>query len=253
MYKQSKKRDGNFRHDRRDFIRFGSVAIVGIATTAVAENGVRGVAEAFMGDPLPLLGVGYCNPESAHPGRFFAAEHLSSGDTRFQTTPVRIAINGFRRAEQHRGTPMSIGLNVHYSDAARFMAWHSAARGRVQLTSSPVAATVPVDASSALTFSVDSLTRRSALAQRVFRDDQPRLEESLVSLGFGSSDARAKLRRGVYVVAFRESARDVQPDWSSLRYEPSSADSPLRVTTLSGSRPVPFSYVMLATEYGDKA
>jgi hypothetical protein len=253
MSKQSEKHDGMFRRDRRDFLRFGSVAVLGITTTAVAENASRGMVEAFIAEPLPLLGVGYCNPGSAQPSRLIAAEHLSAGDSHFHRTPVRLRISGFHRAEQHRNQPMSVGLNVHYSDEARFMAWHSAVRGSLRLVSSPIKMLVPVDDERGLTLSVDSLRARSSVARRVLQDDEPRLDESRLTLGFSSSDARAKLRRGTYVVAFRESSRDAKPDWSSLRYDPSSADSLLREATLTGSRPAPFSYVILTTDYGDKA
>ena len=253
MLKHWGKNDETFRKDRRDFLRLGGVAMVGIATTAVAENTAHGIASAFITQPLPILGIGYCNPESAHPDRVIAAEHLSSGDSRFRDRAVSLGVRSFHRAEQHEGSPLSVGLNIHFKDDARFIAWRSAARGSRRTNGSPLKALVAVDENDTLTLSLDSMTQTSPLARRVLGNEETRIEESVATLGFGSSSSHAKLRRGIYIVAFRESARDAAPSWGSLRYDSTSAASPLRAATVIGSRPAPFSYMILSAEYGEKA
>jgi hypothetical protein len=249
MLNEWQKNDGSFRRDRRDFLRLGSVAIVGIATTAaVAENATQGIAEAFISQPLPLLGVGYCNPGSAQPSRLIAAANLPSGDALLRSAPVRVSVKAFHRASQHGALPMSVGLNVHYPGDARFMAWHSSVRGSRSTNSSPVSFLASAEDSGALTMSLESRTPRTALARRLMSQSEPRVEESVFSLGFASG---AKLRRGIYVVAFRESSGEKTPDWSSLRFD--AADSRIHGSAIIGSRPAPFSYVVLSTGYGDKA
>src|SRR5947207_5842484 len=96
-----------------------------------------------------------------------------------------------------------------------------------------------------------------SITQRIIKsDEQPKtIEQSIASIGFGSSDAPAKLRRGVYVLAIRESENDVAPDWTSIRWSSAengmmrSGDGPLRVSTLIGSRPAPCSCVVFTTDY----
>jgi hypothetical protein len=238
-------------HDRREFLKLTSVGIAGIATSAAGSDAMRDVAASFLAQPLPLLGVGYCNPQSAHPDRVISADRLSSGDSRFGDVPVRLRIVGFRRAGEHAGKSLSIGLNVHYPEA-QFIAWRSSSRGRTLLNSSPVAASVPVADTRALTLSIDALSERPAalraLASRIApAGSRPRFEESIINLGFGTSDATTKLRRGVYILAFRESAGEGTPAWSSLRYR--ADDSTLSVAGLEGERPASFSHIVLTTDY----
>jgi len=247
--------------ERRGFLRLSSVAMFGIATTGLADGAVQKVKSVFLAENLPLMSIGYAKTLEGANERMINAERISSGDRAFADNSVRLRVAGFWRAPQHRGTPMSIALNVHYPDAAPVIAWSSASRGSVITSGSPTRATVPVDATHALQISIDSLNARPsamrAITQRIIKsDEQPKtIEQSIASIGFGSSDAPAKLRRGVYVLAIRESENDVAPDWTSIRWSSAengmmpSGDGPLRVASLIGSRPAPFSYVVLTTDY----
>jgi len=242
--------DGRFLLQRRDFLRLSSVAIAGAATTAFADDAIRGVTSAFVSQPLPLLGIGYCDSSSASPHRVIAAERLASGDSSLGDT-VRLRVAGFRRAEEHAGKPLSIGLNVHYPDAS-FFAWSSASRGRALNVSSPVAVNVPLS-DDGLTLSIDALITQPAImrtfTKRILNREPSTSEKSVASLGFGSSRDQAKLRSGTYIIAIRESNRDAAPDWSALRYV-SSADGvgSVHVAGFLGTQPAPFSYVIITTD-----
>jgi hypothetical protein len=251
---------GTFLLERRGFLRLSSVAMFGIATTGLADTAVQGVKSVFLPEKLPLMSIGYAKTFDGANERMIPAERISSGDHAFADGGVRLRIAGFWRAPQHRGTPLSIAVNVHYPDAP-FIAWSSASRGSALTSGSPIGATIPIDTTHALQISIDSLTARPSMVRSITRrvlnsgDDQPRVEQSIATIGFGSSDAPAKLRRGVYVLAIRESDRDVTPDWSSIRWSSAESgmtangDGPLRVASVIGSNPAPFSYVVLTTDY----
>jgi len=246
--------------ERRNFLRLSSVAMFGIATTGLADGAVQRVKSVFLPERLPLMSIGYAKSLEGAGERMIAADRISSGDRAFAENGVQLRVTGFWRAPQHRGTPMSIAVNVHYPDAA-VIAWASASRGSVLASGSPTRSTVPVDDTHALQLSVDSLSARPsamrALTQRMLTTDEQvkTIEQSIAKIGFGSSDAPAKLRRGVYVLAIRESESDIAPNWNSVRWTSAAngmmpeGDGPLRVVGALGSHAASFSYVVLTADY----
>jgi hypothetical protein len=245
---------------RRDFLRLSSVAAVGVAASAFADDAVQSITESLMPRPLPLMGVGYWNGTFAEPSshRLVNAEHLSSGDRAFIKSGARVRIAGFWRAPQHENEPLTVGVNVHFAVAgapdgrAPFIAWASVSPAR---TAGPTTFTVPVDALNPIELSVDTATR-VASSGPLHRDlPQPTRAESFLRIGTGGDDI-AKLRRGVYFVAVRESSKDPRPDWSSIHVVAPKdgvlspkGSGPLYAETLFGRRAVPFSYVVLTTDY----
>jgi len=245
---------------RRDFLRLSSVAAVGVAASAFADDAVQSITQSLMPRPLPLMGVGYWNGTFAEPSshRLVNAEHLSSGDSAFSESGARLRIAGFWRAPQHENEPLTVGVNVHFPLAGApdgrvpFIAWASVSPAR---SVSPTAFTVPVDGSNPIELSVDTAVRANA-APALHRElPEPERAESFVRIGT-SGDNVAKLRRGVYFVAVRESSKDPRPDWSSIHVVAPKdgvlspkGSGPLFAETLFGRRPVPFSYVVLTADY----
>ncbi|HEY2322163.1 MAG TPA: hypothetical protein VGJ82_04780 [Thermoanaerobaculia bacterium] len=252
------RRIDRFAMRRRDFLRLSSVAAVGVAASAFADGAVQSITESLMPRPLPLMGVGYWNGTFAEPSshRLVNAEHLSSGDRAFSQSGARLRIAGFWRAPQHENEPLTVGVNVHFPVAgapdgrAPFIAWASVSPAR---TASPTAFTVPVDGSNPIELSVDTAVRVNAPA--LHRElPEPAREESFLRIGMGGDGA--KLRRGVYFVAVRESSKDPRPDWSSIHVVAPKdgvlspkGTGPLFAETLFGRRAVPFSYVVLTADY----
>lgn len=245
---------------RRDFLRLSSVAAVGVAASAFADDAVQSITETLMPRPLPLMGVGYWNGTFAEPSshRLVNAEHLSSGDHAFRGAGARLRIAGFWRAPQHQDEPLTVGVNVHFPVAgapdgrAPFIAWASVSPAR---SASPTAFTVPVDGSNPIELSVDSAVRGNAANAGHRELPAPARTESFVRIGTSGDDV-AKLRCGVYFVAVRESAKDPRPDWTSIHvvapkdgFLSPNGSGPLVAETLFGRRPVPFSYVVLTADY----
>ena len=242
---------------RRDFLRLSSVAAVGVAASAFADDAVQSITQSLMPRPLPLMGVGYWNGTFAEPSshRLVNAEHLSSGDRAFSDAGARLRIAGFWRAPQPEHEPLTVGVNVHFPVAgapdgrAPFIAWASASPAR---TVNPTAFTFPVDGSNPIELSVDTAVRAKAVVHSQL--PEAAREESFVRIG--TSGEVAKLRRGVYFVAVRESSKDPRPDWSSIHVVAPKegvlspkGSGPLFAETLFGRRPVPFSYVVLTADY----
>jgi hypothetical protein len=254
---------GTFMIQRRDFLRLGSVAAVGIATSAMAGDLAGSVTGVLAPQSLPLLSIGFLDGSLQASGRrVVAAESLSSGDRDFLRAGAALRIAGFWRAETHRATPLSIGVNVHYPNAdapegrTGVLAWACSSHGRTASAGRTRRLAMPVDETHQIELSVDGRSHDSGMVKLLKNrlsgeGSAPKVEETFARLSLSTAGG-AKLRRGVYFLAVRESPGDRAPNWSAVRAQAPGSDE---LVTGSGGplvdllgRPVSFSYVVLSAE-----
>jgi hypothetical protein len=142
-------------------------------------------------------------------------------DPSFLSRDVRICINGGARAEQYLNAPGGTAIDPIGPTGDSICFWTAkrygtTVRGKMVL---------PLSSTSGLSFSVKSLTAKT---------------ESILTLGL-LSDSNPKLQAGVYVIALRESATDVAPNWNDLEL--------VRRGNLYVVPNAPFSYAILSFDY----
>lgn len=246
-----------FRIPRREFLRLGSAAAVGLAATGLSADIAAGITV-----PMPLLSAGFCSemPEEIGSGdacRVVAADRLRAAERHLAATGARITVHQFRRAAAHRDLPLELSLRAYYPsfDPATgaktpVIAWVWRGSAHRQFSSNRTAFTVPVDAGDALHLGIDrtietapriSILRRMSGALATRRDERA---EIAAFAPRGGADG-LPLRRGTWLLAIRESDADAAPSWSSLHLARSGNDFALR--TFGGGEPA-FSYLIISID-----
>jgi len=211
------------RSSRRTFLRYSSTAAAGFAIAAMSQSSLFGSTRVRVPFLSPLLSVGYAVTLPATSGRLINASSILTPDPSFLSRDVRLSIHGGARADQYLKTPggMAIDPVGPTGDSVCFWTgqrYGTTVRGKLVL---------PVSLTGGLSFSVKNLTAKT---------------ESILTLGL-LSNSDPKLQGGVYVIALRESASDVAPNWSNLEL--------VRHGNLYVIPDAPFSYAILSLDYAN--
>ena len=207
--------------DRREFLKAGSIAALGLTLPA----GLLKAAAAPAG-LLPVLSVGFTPDAPTRPGsvvRLRAAKEMLAGDPVFLETGVSLRISTFARASRFQNTPGGVDVNVIFpsygfkpEEYPEFQAWGFRHVDGVLASSSSLRFTVPVTATEGLRI---NLTRPQAARGRAARNSTPtaasKATASSLVLDPGVTSGSVKLRRGAYVIAIREDADEREPNWDS--------------------------------------
>lgn len=209
------------RSTRRTFLRYGSTAAAGFAVAAMSQS--RLFADTRVRVPFlpPLLSVGYAAALPATSGRLINANSLLMPDPSFLSRDVRICIHGGARADQYRKTPGGMAIDPVGPTGDSVFFW----TGNRYCTTVRGKLVLPVSSTSGLSFSVKNLAAKT---------------ESILTLGL-LSNSDPKLQGGVYVIALRESASDVAPNWNNLEL--------VRQGNLYVIPDAPVSYAILSLDY----
>ena len=233
---------------RRQFLVLGSAAVAVAAATSLSSDIVRSVL--VTEDTAPRLSVGFSDvtlEDFAKPSfaaRLTSAAKLRSGDPSLDDG-VRLKVHGLVRPEGAKANPVSMGMDVMYRVAGHkedipFMAWSHARLPHHTTASSAGAFVVPVSANQPLSLAVSSSATGTAIGGATLR--------GTVSLALGSGRRENKLRTGFYFVALCPAGTKT-PDWASV-HAVASENGKLPVlhhSTLLGSEPVSFDYIVVAT------
>jgi hypothetical protein len=206
--------------DRREFVKVGSLAAVGLALQP-------GLLHAAVGaTALPILSVGYSDSVPEVAGQSFhlrAAKDLLFGDPSFLSRSARIRIGTFSRATRFANLPGGVDVDVVFPSYGfepdaypRVQAWGFRRDGWMQSTSGSLSMTVPVTSTEGL----QMFFHRPAAASRgraVRTGAQPAAatSSSMLRLDTGVTSNVLKLQRGAYVVALRETDDEREPNWGA--------------------------------------
>jgi len=223
---------------RREFLKTGSAAAIGLSAVAVAPQSLFAAA---IGDRAfrPLLSVGYAAsvPEAGESVRLSAADKALMGDPAFISRGARVTVRSFARASRYQGNAGGAAVDVIHpvigyapEKYPRFHAWaYSTDKNGLDNVSGSIGFTVPVTATQGLQFVVRA------------HDGDETTTGTQLALTLGTAFGALKLQRGVYVVAFRESTSDSLPPWSA--HSVSLKNGQLVVDTQA------FSYAVLTIDY----
>ena len=204
--------------DRREFLKAGSIAAVGLALPASLLHA------AAPGDPLPILSVGYAAdiPEKIGTGiRLHSAKDLLFGDPLFLRNSARLRIGTFSRFARYADLPASVDVQIVFpsygfaaADYPEVHAWQFRQATGVGSASQSVAMTVPVTSTEGLQllFRRPKTTRGRAVASGA---PAPEKSTSTLRLDTGVGSNVLKLQRGAYVVALRETDNEREPNWDA--------------------------------------
>lgn len=228
---------------RREFLRLSLVAAAGAAASGAVPLSLLGAASGSAVDPVLSVGYGSGAPENDQAVRLGDAGGLLSGDVEFLRRSVLVTIGGFARGSKQRGVPTGHEVDAIFpahgytpEKYPRFRAWLTV--NETDDAISTVARFVlPVSSDGGAQFVV----RR--LASQAQKSAAPVWQESLLRLGLGVDSGVLKLQRGIYVVAFRDTAGDNVPNWSSYRL--------VRQGGALTIPSAPFSYVLLTVDYAE--
>ena len=199
---------------RREFLKTGSAAAIGLSAIAVSPQSLFAAA---IGDRglRPLLSVGYAPslPEAGESVRLVSAERVLTGDPTFISRGARVTVRSFARAERYRelvggASIEAISPVIGYAPEKypRFRAWsYSTDKNNLENVAGPIGFTLPVTATGGLQLVIRSFT--SGTTETAV--------ESPIDLTLGTESGAMKLQRGVYVIVFRETAGDAVPPWTA--------------------------------------
>lgn len=227
---------------RREFLKIGSLAIVGTAASGLfrPERLFAAAADAAV---VPLLSVGYVPqaPDEEHPAaRLGYASELLMGDTAFLSRGARVTLGSFERHSKTRSqAPAGVEIDAIYpangyapDKFPRFRAWMAINKDGNELGAPGARFTMPVTSTAGVQFVVGrpgSEANENAAA--------------LLRLSTGVESGTLKLQRGLYVIAFRESGSDSAPNWGAYR-----------LVWNKGALSIPnasFSYVIMTIDYAN--
>ena len=243
-----------FQIPRREFLRLGSTAAVGVAATSLSGGSITA--------PMPLLSIGFCEQTldeiAAGDARcVVAAQRLGSADRQLAANGVMVTVHGFQRAAAHDAQPLAISLRAYYPSVdpatgakTPFIAWVWGGNARHHIASNRTAFTVPVANGDALHLGIDrtiEVAAQSTILRRLTGVGAKRRDDRAEIAAFaprGGSDA-LPLRRGTWFLAVRESDGDAAPSWSSLHAI--RAGNELILRDIAGGEPN-FSYLVISTD-----
>ncbi len=154
--------------------------------------------------------------------RLVDAAELALGDSRFARTGATIRIHGLFCADGvrlERQTSMAMYVHVRSPVAPAFYAWGFDGRA-VSPASQPTQFDVPVGTDSGLNLSFE-FNGASDVQKRGLTPEHPGFfeEHVLVPLALDSTPARAKLRRGIYLLTWAGSGDRPIPQWREYEME----------------------------------
>jgi hypothetical protein len=237
---------------RREFLRIGTTAVIGIAATGLLNPkslfAITTGGAAFQ----PLLSIGYAPavPWNGNSAPLRSADSNLTPDPYFITRGARVAVLGSGRSPNQTNAPGSLYLDAIFpansgaaSESSRFGFWSVAGHPVRDSFSNRVSFQVPVLATTGLSFL--ARYKRPALVSAPLSNEPPPLEPDnvLFTLSLGGVPG-PKLQGGVYVVALRETADDSSsPDWERLRIINNGGN----VVVVNAT----FTYVVMTVDYGD--
>jgi hypothetical protein len=236
---------------RRDFLMFGSAAVLGAAATSVtAAATLRVVAAPEAGAVLSVGFSEHTAPVAADDEHVLSsvipAESLRVSDGSFRHSGVRVLVHGF--SAPRPAAPVSVRLSTFApvgETAVPFLAWaHSAS------ASSPrISFLASLDENGTLPVAIERCepvtrwNRMFAVAEPANTlPDLASLERSGNVCRLSSGDrGDVRLRPGTYFIALRRTASDRRPDWSSIAIDATAAD--FSGALRRNGAPVDFEYV----------
>lgn len=256
----------NLRVGRREFLKVGSLGVLGVA--ALGQPLFAAAPEA--GQTPPLLSVGYWpgvlgrNPDAASAAASTGnAVAAPVGDPAFITSGVVVRVRDFYLAPQNRRRNMSLSLIANFrpgyaGDEAPFFAWSYTREGSRVMESNPIRFTMPVDANDGARLALTRLAaapRGRGVGVTPTATRVPSPSTSALHFTVGQELDRVKLLRGTYFLALRSAADQKQPDWNLVRTADSSrgekaAESFLYNRGILDDSPVDFDYLVLEIEAG---
>lgn len=252
---------------RRDFLVLSSAAALGVATTGFGSEAANSIG--FTGAARPFS-VGFTEAvltrSSTGIHSMVAADAIRFSHRDFQDDLARVTVHGFWSGNT---APRSVAMAAYFQDGAvdhPFVAWAHVHRGNASALATSFRVPIRKDGSLMLGFeSRDPLTApRNALTRRL-QEVRAQItgphtdslvaaatdEKSAARCAFGSS--AVKLRRGTYVVAFRDSESAPKPNWNALQL--ALGETPLAQHTASplvrssiGTSAVPFDYLLFSID-----
>jgi hypothetical protein len=234
---------------RREFLRMGSVAVLGVAVASVSERSL--FAASSESGIVPLMGVGYA-PSLPQPGYSIPlanANAILSPDPRFISSGASISVVGAKRAAGHLNALGGVAVDALFAvshrrpdDPLRFNFFSINGRADNDTVSGPVTFTIQVPSTGGVSF----IVRRMRPTVQQASTEPPPLESEATPLTLSLGNvAGPKLARGVYVMAFREEDADSMRDWSRMAIERGDDGY-----AISGAT---FSYLILNVDYAENA
>jgi hypothetical protein len=205
-------------YPRRDFLKLSSLAIAGLAS-AGAMPILAAPFSQRVSRSLISIGFASAEPQGDELVRLAPAERLLAGDPVFLSRDALVTIRSSARALKSSGESRGAAIDVVYPALGYqpdqypvYRAWSCRVEdGGVQ--SSGSVAFVPVDGTQGLQLSLSNFLPESVpeTAETIL---QPTSDEK-ITLSLGSNFTSPKLRRGVYVIAYRDADGGAIPSWSS--------------------------------------
>ncbi len=202
-------------YDRREFLKVGSIAALGIALPTPRLH----AAPATL---LPILSVGYAADRPQKKGesvRLHAARELLMGDPFFIAQGARVRIGTFKRSPRFSDAAGGVDVQVIFpgygfrpEEYPQFKAWQFRYAEGLQSTSQTVSMTVPVTPTEGLQMVFRQPEKSRGRAARASVATAPS-DPSVLRLDIGVGSNVLKLQRGTYVVALRESDDESEPNW----------------------------------------
>jgi hypothetical protein len=257
MSKTDGGRHSRFQMGRRDFLFLSSAAALGVAASGFGSEVARTIG--FTGATRPFT-LGYSDavlsktPAGVH--KLADAAHLATSS--FDHDLARVTVHGFW-SDKARSAAVAAYFDADGKDVP-FLAWAHVSRGNAAAPRTSFRAPVRADGSLILGFeSRDPLPLPTNTLTRRLTDMRAHLAGAKAdALIAAASDAEAsarcalgsdvKLRRGTYVVAFRDRVSDPKPNWRALQLaftEP----QPLVHSGILGATAAPFDYLVLSIDH----
>lgn len=212
--------DSRFQIGRRDFLVLSSTAAIGVAASGFGSEVARA---AGFNAPRPFS-VGFSEGD-----RLISADHLRHD---FDADLARITVNGFWSGDDARRSTAVAAYVRHAGHDLPFLAWAHlhGANAVVPRTTFRVpvhngALALGFESRDPLPVPKSDLTRR--LSEIRSQVTGPSADTLVVAANDREAAARYALpvRRGTYVVAFRDRVSDAKPNWHSLQL--AAGDKPL--------------------------
>jgi hypothetical protein len=234
---------------RREFLKVTTFGIVAGALNPGILSAARLLKRNPGGEPLLAIGFAENAPKAGESVALQSASSLLTGDPTFISRGVRLTFDSFSRAPKYRdqlagGAAVDVifPANSYTPDKLpRFRAWSFLGREDGDTASGPISFTVPVTATDGLQLVVRRTSREDVETAKNSPRGSATGDESAAPFIFGTDSRFAKLQRGVYVLAFRETVDDVVAGWS-----------PFRLTNRNGAlalNPVTVSHVVVSVDY----
>ncbi|HKB79022.1 MAG TPA: hypothetical protein VKH35_04835 [Thermoanaerobaculia bacterium] len=251
MPRPSEARGGNLL-PRREFLKLGSLTTLGFMAGAFRPALLQAMPlESRNPGDRPLLAVAYSDalPADGESVRLVSASSMTSGDPEFISRGARLTFGSFSRLSNYRerladgiAVDVVFPANSYTEDhLPRFRAWSFNAREDGDMVAAPISFNVPVTATDGIQLVLRRMTPGVAETAATLPRGGPKVGESSFPLRLGFGSALAKLQRGIYVIALRETVDDVNTGWNSFRLANRNGTFVLT--------PSPFTYLVMTIDY----